>query len=165
MDEVLRELGLPIMLLLFVAAALLWLRARRSKRRYVIIDGSNLLYWKDQVPHLDPVRAAVGALKATGARPVVWFDANAGYLVSERFLDAAVFARKLGLPPGQVHVAPKGMPADPLLLEAAELLGAQVVSNDRYRDWQDRFAFVREPGRVLRGGYENGRFVLRDERR
>ena len=47
-----------------------------------------------------------------GLVPLVWFDANAGYLTAGQYLRADQLSRMLGLKRGQVAVAPKGVPAD-----------------------------------------------------
>lgn len=102
----------------------------------------------------------VDALKAKGLVPVVWFDANAGYLIEQRFLRADQLAQRLDLPARQVLVAPRGTPADPLLLDMAARLGSQVVSNDRFRDWETQFAAVLAPGRMIRGSISGGQARL-----
>ena len=35
-------------------------------------------------------------------------------------------------------------------------MGARIVSNDRFRDWEDRHPEVRDPGRLIPGGYRDG---------
>lgn len=90
----------------------------------------------------------------------MWFDANVGYLVGDRYLGPVPLAKSLGLSARQVIVAPKGTPADPLVIEGARLLKSRIVSNDRFRDWQDQYPEVREAMRFLRGSIENGALRL-----
>lgn len=130
----------------------------RGKR--AVLDGSNILYWRSRTPQIDTVRHVVRHLRKRGYRPKVFFDANAGYLVAGRYLRNTELARLLGLPPRQVTVAPKGMPADPLILATARDLKAPVVSNDRFRDWQADFPETRQPGTLVRGGYRSGGLTL-----
>ena len=78
---------------------------RRPRKRWIVIDGSNVLYW----------------------------------------------AGAINLPAKQVLVAPKGTPADPLLLEGAAMLKARVITNDRFRDWEEAHPEVREAGFLVRG--------------
>ncbi len=139
---------------------LLWLRRRRATGPLAIIDGSNVLYWRTKVPALDPVRAVVALLEAAGYRPCVVFDANAGYLVAGRHLNGRSFARQLGLSEIQVHVVPKGQPADPHILRLARNSGGIVVSRDRFRDWQGAFPTETAGDRVVSGGYRRGRIWL-----
>lgn len=143
---------------------LLRLRNRRRSSRPAVIDGSNLLYWKDNSLSLDPVREAVQLLKAAGYRPYVIFDANAGYLVENRYLNGRNFAKRLGLSVSQTLVAPRGQPADPLILAFARDSGGIVISRDRFRDWAEAFPAETAPGRVVSGGYRGGRFRLNLER-
>ncbi|MBI1220100.1 MAG: hypothetical protein GC186_16305 [Rhodobacteraceae bacterium] len=141
--------------------ALLLARALRARRKlWIVVDGSNVLHWHPTGPRLEAVTAVVAELSRRGFAPVVWFDANAGYLVANRYLGPAPFARLLGLPERQVYVAPKGTPADPLLLHGANLLGARVVTNDRFRDWAAAHPRVTEPGYLIRGRVEGERVVL-----
>ena len=102
----------------------------------------------------------VDALKRRGFRPVVWFDANVGYLVADRYMGPSPLSRSLGLSQRQVIVAPKGTPADPMVIEGARTLRARIVSNDRFRDWQEQFPEVREASNFLRGSIANGALRL-----
>lgn len=117
----------------------------------VLIDGSNVLYWQGGEPTIEAVRLVLRAVEERGLRPLVGFDANIGYLVAGRFLGAGDLAALLDLPPYQVSVAPKGKPADPLLLGEAARLDARVITNDRYRDWARKFPQVARPGFLVRG--------------
>ncbi|NBR54003.1 MAG: hypothetical protein EBT91_11415 [Rhodobacteraceae bacterium] len=137
-----------------------WSRWREGRAPWIAVDGSNVLYWQDEIPSLQTVREVVDALKRRGMRPVVWFDANVGYLVGDRYLGPVPLAKSLGLSERQVIVAPKGTPADPLVIEGARLLKSRIVSNDRFRDWQDQYPAVREAMRFLRGSIENGALRL-----
>jgi hypothetical protein len=119
---------------------------------YVVVDGSNVMHWAGDPPSLEPLRAVLGDLTGRGFTPGVIFDANAGYKLFSQYLDAASFAAKLKLPLDRVYVVPKGTQADLYILEAARSLGARIVTNDRYRDWQDRFPEVARPGFLIQGG-------------
>jgi hypothetical protein len=103
----------------------------------------------------------VDAVRAEGFRPVVWFDANAGYLTAGRYLGPQLLSGQIGVPARQVFVAEKGVPADPMILHEATSLGARVVTNDRYRDWAERFPKVQEPGFLVRGRIRDGAVSLR----
>ena len=150
-------------LVLGLGLALLWLvfgprrpRVSRQARVWVVVDGSNILYWKDGTPQIAALREVVGALKAQGLTPAVVLDANAGYLVAGRYRCDFAFGRMLDLPHEQVVVVPKGSPADPTILQAARARKARVVTNDRYRDWAQDFPEVANPGHLIAGGYRAG---------
>ena len=144
---------LPYILLgaFLVILILLLRRRRKASRNWIVVDGSNVLYWDSETPDLSSVCHIVDILKEEGFTPLVWFDANVGYLVGGRYLGPGPLAKRLELNERHVIVAGKGTPADPLLLKAAERLGARVVTNDRFRDWEEDFPRIREEGVLVRG--------------
>ncbi len=123
----------------------------RRVRAWAVVDGSNVLFWGGPQADLGNVQAVVRAVRARGREPLVWFDANVGYRIADRYLREDELAQLLDLPERQVRVAPKGTPADPLILADATKLSATVVSNDRYRDWHADFPLARDPRRLIRG--------------
>jgi hypothetical protein len=129
----------------------------------ILVDGSNVMHWKDDKPQIFPVQAVVLELKRRGFTPGVVFDANAGYKLNGRFMNEREFSMLLTLPESQVFVVPKGTQADPYLLDAARGFGARVVTLDRFRDWAKAHPEVNEPGFLIRGGYRaTGEFWLAD---
>lgn len=136
----------------------LWRRLRQ--RRHVVVDGSNVMHWRDNTPDLQVLRAVVAELKRRGYTPGVVFDANAGWKLMGGYRHDGAMARLLDLPEDQVMVVPKGQVADGWILAAARDLGAPVVTNDRYRDWAEAHPEVMEPGRLIRGGVREGRVWL-----
>lgn len=124
---------------------------RRAKENHVVVDGSNVMYWDGETPNFQSVRYVIDILKDEGFVPLVWFDANVGYLIGDQFMGNRVLAGRLNLPEGQVFVAPKGTPADPLLLNVAQTSKLRVVTNDRYRDWEEQYPWLLEPGVLIRG--------------
>lgn len=137
-----------------------WSRWRAGRPPWIAVDGSNVLYWQDEIPSLQTVRHVVDALKRRGMKPVVWFDANVGHLVGDRYLGPVPLAKSLGLSVRQVIVAPKGTPADPMVIEGARLLNSRIVSDDRFRDWQEQYPEVREAKIFMRGSIRNGALRL-----
>ncbi|MCE6960606.1 hypothetical protein LAZ40_16395 [Cereibacter sphaeroides] len=151
-----------------VASAFLLVRAwftcgrplRRARPKWIVVDGSNVMYWKDNTPRVETVRDVVRHLEDLGFTPGVIFDANAGYLLDGKYQHDDALGRQLGLPPDRVMVVDKGTPADPMIITAARDLEARVVTNDRYRDWADLHHEVRRQGFLIRGGYRAGRIWL-----
>jgi Zc3h12a-like Ribonuclease NYN domain len=136
-------------------------RKPAATRPSVLIDGSNVMHWKDERPDIHPVRATVALLHSRGQVPGVIFDANAGYKLSGRYMGEKDLGKLLGLPADQIFVVPKGTQADPYLLTAAREYGVRVVTRDRFRDWAAEFPEVTTPGFLLRGGYrDTGAFWL-----
>lgn len=156
-------LGGPLLLsgICAVAALILLVLARpKAKPVYIVVDGSNVMHWDRDTPSLATVGHVIGVLEGHGFTPVVWFDANVGYLVSDRYMGPDRLARHIGVTASHVFVAPKGTPADPLLLEGAGQLQARVVTNDRFRDWADDHPVVREPGFLVGGRIVDGSLTL-----
>ncbi|TDE34928.1 NYN domain-containing protein [Antarcticimicrobium sediminis] len=149
----------------FLASVFLLVRAvtrrtQRQKEQWVIVDGSNVMHWREGTPQIETVKEVVGHLSALGYTPGVMFDANAGYLLAGKYLHDGALAKVLGIPEERVMVVPKGTPADPVILAAARDLGAKIVTNDRFRDWADQHPEVYQPGHLIRGGYSSGRIWL-----
>ncbi|WP_246043909.1 NYN domain-containing protein [Ruegeria sediminis] len=152
----------------FLASVVLLVRAiaRRAKQRkssstrWIVVDGSNVMHWRDGTPQIETVKETVNQISALGYTPGVVFDANAGHLLSGRYQHDGAFAKFLGLPEERVMVVPKGTPADPAILTAARDLGAQIVTNDRFRDWVGQFPEIHQPGHLIRGGYRSGELWL-----
>lgn len=132
-------------------------RRERGKRpSYIVVDGSNVMHWAGDPPTLEPVIRVLDDLEARGFTPGVIFDANAGYKLFDRYHGAASFAERLNLPSDRVFVVPKGTQADLYILQSARQLGARVVTNDRYRDWQEQFPEVGRRDFLIRGGERDG---------
>ena len=147
-------------LILFLAALVRVEPRRAALPRWVIVDGSNVMYWKGETPQIDTVREVLDRLAALGFTPGVVFDANAGHLLAGRYLHHGAFAEWLGLAEDRVMVVNKGTPADATILAAARDLDARIVSNDRFRDWLDQHPEVDRPGALIRGGFEDGALWL-----
>lgn len=162
------ELTLIALCALFAALVLAlsaWWRGTQSPSRQrggkpIAVDGSNLLYWQGDKPQLATVAQILRQLEEQGRHPKIWFDANVGYLVAERYLNAEDLARMLKIDRQDVIIAPKGQPADPLILQAALRRGMPVLSNDRYRDWHEAFPGITAPGALLQGRLSNGQLRL-----
>lgn len=166
-DDLLRTLaaGGPLVesaiaVAVLVVGIILFLVLRRDRRPWIVVDGSNVMHWVDDTPSLRTLRLVVDATEAAGFRPLVWFDANAGYKLQGRYRGPEALARDLGLAERHVRVAPKGTPADPLLLGDARRLKATVVSNDRFRDWQAQFPEILPEARMVRGQVRGGALTL-----
>lgn len=137
-----------------------WRRAAEIRRPLVVIDGSNVMYWGDSDPSVTPILEVVRLAREAGYRPGVIFDANAGYLLKDRYLGDKALAEILGMKADEVFVVPKGTPADPFILDFANDHSARVISRDRFRDWADQYPLVRERGRLVTGKLRNGRVEL-----
>jgi len=118
------------------------------------------MHWKDNTPKIETLREVITRLRDLRHTPAVIFDANAGYLLAGRYQDDHIMAKRLGLPEDRVLVVPKGTIADTYLLTVAREFNAPIVTNDRYRDWAYDYPEIAAPGRLIRGGYQNGALWL-----
>ncbi len=141
-----------------------WVRQYRSAKdaaqNWIVVDGSNVMHWNDGTPQIGTVRKAVDHVRNLGYQPVVFFDANAGHLTTGKYRHHQWFSMALGLSENRVMVVDKGTPADPYILITARDLEAQIVTNDRFRDWIDAHPEVHEKGRLIRGSYREGKLWL-----
>ncbi|MEZ5886607.1 MAG: hypothetical protein R3D56_06985 [Paracoccaceae bacterium] len=134
-------------------------RPTRALRR-IVIDGSNVMHWKEGEPDIGTVREVLERLMALGYSPGIVFDANVGYKLTGRFLGERELAPLLGLARESILVVNKGVPADRDVLRAAREFRTRIVTNDRYRDWAGEFPEVSAPSHLIRGGYRDGALWL-----
>lgn len=135
-------------------------RPKGKKTKWVIVDGSNVMYWRDGKPSIEPVREVLAILDKHGFTAGVMFDSNAGYLLNDNYQQDHVFSKQLGLPEERIMVVPSGTPADPYILAAAMDFDAKIVTNDRFRDWADEYPEVTEPGFLVTGQYRKGNLIM-----
>lgn len=133
------------------------LRTQRHSKKWIILDGSNVMHWDGGNPSILPVQMVIAMLSDEGYSPGVIFDANAGYLVAGKYYHDEAFAKLLGLPEDQVMVVPKGTPADQHILSIAKDLGAKIVTNDKYRDWLGQYPEASSPGYLVGGQFQQGK--------
>lgn len=147
---VLAALSLGGMVFLLISVLLGLLQSRMS-RDDILVDGSNVMHWAGQ-PSLDTLIGVLEEVRAAGLKPLVIFDANAGYLLFDRYAGPREFARQLGLPSDQVVIVHKGVPADKVLLKMAQKTGARIITNDNYRDWSRAYpAMIGDRDRFVNG--------------
>jgi len=144
----------------FAAFVLLVVAAFRGDapepREIAVLDGSNVMHWRENQPDLETVRLVAAAARGRGLKPVVWFDANAGYLTRGKYQGPGDLAHQIGVPRRDIRLAPKGVPADPLILKSAQRMGARVITNDRYRDWMEIYPSIRDQGFLVPGHVRGG---------
>ena len=141
--------------------ARLWTQAFAKPRPVIVVDGSNVMHWRDDVPSVRTLTLVLADLTARGFAPHVFFDANVGYKLWGRSISARDLAFQLDLKPGQITLAPSRTPADPLLIGYAIGAGVRVVSNDRFMDWRDQFPPIRDKGFLVPGKVKGERVELR----
>jgi hypothetical protein len=145
---------------LLLTAILRYERPGTQEKQWIVVDGSNVMHWKDGTPQIQTLHEVLDDLGRRGFSTGIVFDANAGYLLAGKYLHHGAMGRMLGVPEDRVMVVPKGMPADETAIATARDLGARIVTNDRYRDWIGQYPEVSAPGFLVRGGYRGGTLWL-----
>ncbi len=111
-----------------------------SPTRTIIVDGANVAY-SELSDGDEPKVYILGvyrALEAKGLRPMAIVHARLGHEIDDpEQLEALIDQRA-------VRQAPSGTEADHLILETAEQQNAQVVSNDRFEGYRDKYTWIEE---------------------
>ncbi|MEN8891861.1 NYN domain-containing protein [Planktotalea arctica] len=130
--------------------------AEIGARKWVIVDGSNVMHWINNEPNIKPLLDVLERLEHHGYTAGVMFDASAGHQLQGRYGHDGTFRQLLGLPLDRIMVVPTGTVADQYILKAARDFRAKIVTNDRYRDWADDFPEVNERDFLITGWYRDG---------
>jgi len=130
-------------------------------RHGIAVDGSNVMHWGGD-PSLHTVSRAIEVLEKNGLTPIVFFDANVGYKVDNRYYAEGDLARFIGLPERQICVVHKGVVADEWLLDFATDHKLRIVTNDQFRDWRVKYPIAGQKGRLVKGTWSNGNVVFRN---
>lgn len=149
---------------LLVFVILIWLRALRAApvdlspklpQNAIVVDGSNVLYW-NQEPSSLVLLHVLRELKEKGYVPIVFFDANVGYILDDHYYDEAKIAWLIGIPAWQVCVVDRGVVADEGILALATDHCLRIVTNDQYRDWRVKFPHAAKKGTLVGGQWREG---------
>ena len=116
----------------------------RTARKVVVVDGSNVAYYlsNDGLPKLENVVSAVRSLVGVGYVPIVVVSAALIHQINREETLAQMILRR------QVVQAPRGADDDLVIIRTAEKEAADIVSNDRFLDWVDRYPWL--PSRLRR---------------
>jgi hypothetical protein len=118
----------------------------------ILVDGSNVLFWRGGCAQAEVPALVVRALIARRFAPVLYFDNSI-----QRHLTQEHLARLASLAP-QI-IAPAGTSADAMLLGACDTGRLQIVSADRFRGWRRQYPSLRNDwlvtGRIEKGGGVN----------
>lgn len=120
-------------------------------RKTVIVDGSNIYHFgHDNGFGVRPLRLLASQLRDEGYRVVCFFDANIHYTlrkhkaVPRRVKHSIIELSELfGLRHDEIFVVRSGVQADTYILECLTYLPVSfALTNDRYRDYENRFPSV-----------------------
>ena len=163
-DSVLGTLGLLGVLVLLLFRNL----GRKRKARLaevppenaILVDGSNVMHWGDGAS-VRTLSRVLRDLEAKAYAPIVFFDANVGYVLDDCYYNETRLAPLIGVPREHICVVDKGVVADEAILSFATDFGLRVVTNDRYRDWRVTFPHADQKGTLIGGTWRQGSVVWR----
>jgi hypothetical protein len=111
-----------------------------------VVDGSNALFGggTSDKPLVKNLETVTRELKAAGWKPVVFVDASRKYDVDDPIRLKAMISRRL------IYEAKPKTPADLWILRYATERGCKVLSNDRFKEWAEKFPIVADAERFMR---------------
>lgn len=109
-----------------------------NRRRKVVVDGNNIAYYlsPDGKPKVAGIILALRSLKQVGLQPTVIVSSALKHKI-----DDAERLREL-INSGQIREAPRGTNDDLYIIRLAEKINADIISNDRFLDWQNRYPWI-----------------------
>ena len=124
----------------------------------VVIDGANVAYEERSAggkPKLSNLLKVRRELEERGFEAVILVDASLKYDIDDQEqLETLIQSQ-------QIRQVPAGTDADFFIIQFADQLDALMVTNDRYKDYADRYPWV--PERRLPYMIVKGEVVLYDE--
>ena len=108
------------------------------QRRNVIVDGANVAFYltPNGVPRVANLQRALHSLANAGLRPIIVISSALKYKVDNE--------HKLRdmIEDGTVIEAPRGIDDDLKIIQLADKQNADIVSNDRFLNWIDRYPWI-----------------------
>jgi hypothetical protein len=118
-------------------------------RRGLVVDGTNVICGPQAGSRLDLLLSLVVAAVGKGRDVLCIFDATTPHRLREG-AERDLYRWLLQEKPRHFVQCPGRTEADVLILAEADRMRCPVVSNDFFRDREERFPWVRDRGRVLR---------------
>ena len=122
-----------------------------NRREAVIIDGANVAYEERSAggrPKLSNLLKVRRELEERGFEAIILVDASLKYDIDDQTQLESLIASQ------QVRQVPAGTDADFFIIQLAEQLDARIVTNDRYKDYAERFPWIPErrlPYMIVKG--------------
>jgi hypothetical protein len=127
-------------------------------KKVVVIDGANVAYEERSAggkPKLSNLLKVRRELEERGQEAVIIVDASLKYDIDDQEqLETLIRSQ-------QIRQVPAGTDADFFIIQFAHELDALMVTNDRYKDYADRYPWI--PERRLPYMIVKGEVVLYDE--
>ena len=118
------------------------------------------MHWGGE-PSAQVLSMVLRSLEDHGFAPIVFFDANVGYVLADRYYNEAMLAPLIGVPSKHICVVDKGVVADEVILAFSADHGMRVVTNDQFRDWRVQFPHAAKRGQLVRGDWKYGSIFWR----
>jgi predicted nucleic acid-binding protein len=129
-----------------------------NRREAIIIDGANVAYEEKSAggrPKLSNLLKVRRELEERGFEVIILVDASLKYDIDDQTQLESLIASQ------QVRQVPAGTDADFFIIQLAEQLDARIVTNDRYKDYAERYPWI--PERRLPYMIVKGEVVLYDD--
>ena len=128
-----------------------------------LLDGTNVCGWGQQTDanqfSLSPLMTLIVALRTLrGGKVLCIFDANTRFRLREVGQEH-LYEELLRIPSTFVEVT-GGIRADDFLLQEANQSHCQIISNDRYRDYQSRYPWLAKEKMLVKGGILAGKIAI-----
>lgn len=125
-----------------------------------IIDGLNVCMWKKKAVSLRILLTLSEQLRNRGENFFCFFDANTRHKLPKN--EVSVFDLLLGSFPDNFNEITGGIKADDFILNKANIDGAAVISNDRFRDYFEQYRWLEkeEKLRLIKGGIAGDRLEV-----
>ena len=125
----------------------------------IVVDGSNVMYWGGE-PSPQILSLVLRSIENKGYAPIVFFDANVGYILDDHYYDELKLALVIGVTKEHICVVDKSVVADEAILAFSKDHKLRVVTNDNYRDWRGQFSHVKRKGVLVKGTCKSGNVKL-----
>jgi replication-associated recombination protein RarA len=125
-----------------------------SEKQVIIVDGANVAFesaTKQGKPRVSNITALISVLEEEGFRPIVIVDASLRHKIDDPDHLESLIEKQT------VLQSPAGTEADYFVLEVAGEHGAQVVSNDTYKEYREQYPWIQErriPFMVVEGAIQ-----------
>jgi hypothetical protein len=117
---------------------------RPGRRKAVVVDGNNIAYYlsSDGIPRASNLIIAHRSLTGAGLNPIFVVSAALKHKIDKPIALRELIGEK------RIKEAPSGKDDDLIIIKTAQELNADIVSNDRFLKYLDRFPWL--PERLLK---------------
>lgn len=132
---------------------------KAGRTTYYIIDGRNVSHWERSGPSIAVLLTLIIELCRRRRPFLSVFDANTRFRLLGQ--DRSVYENLQKSYPNLFHETTGGTRADEVILYHANYSNALIISNDRYRDYQEKYDWLtRYSERLIKGEVMDGNLVI-----